>query len=375
VVQNLWKVALQVMAAITRAAAAGIIDAVGLGVKRRRLSVEAKQELVARCSEGVPQKEVAALYHVTESCVSKIIKKTQTAASEQATEGPQTRRGRPPKLSSGDAQVLRQIAEKKPCGSAKVYTADLLQKTMKRISRWTTRRYLKAMNIRSGVAAKKPLLTARHRKMRLAWAREHSTWTDEDWTQVLFSDETTLELVPNARRRMCYRTLQQKYQARYTVPTVKHPRKIMLWGCFGNCRVGHLQLVKGIINSHTYISIMRRSLVSAKQIVFDGGEFIFQQDNAPCHVSATTRRWFARKNIELLAWPPQSPDLNQIENLWMIFKRRVEARMPLANIEALETVVVDCWTEIPEETLRGLIQSMPERIREVIKNKGGATSF
>ena len=53
----------------------------------------------------------------------------------------------------------------------------------------------------------------------------------------------------------------------------------------------------------------------------------------------------------------------------------VKARMPIQNIEALQTAVEECWAEIPEKTLRGLIQSMPELIHEVIKSKGGATSF
>jgi ribosome-binding protein aMBF1 (putative translation factor) len=69
------------------------------------------------------------------------------------------------------------------------------------------------MGIRSRVATKKPFLTARHRKIRLALAREHKAWTEDDLAQVLFSDETTLELVPNARRQLCYRTRKQKHQA------------------------------------------------------------------------------------------------------------------------------------------------------------------
>jgi hypothetical protein len=138
---------------------------------------------------------------------------------------------------------------------------------------------------------------------------------------------------------------------------------------------GPLQIVKGTINSHAYIAIMRGCLAPAKQAVFGGGEFVFQQDNAPCHVSATARRWFAQNDIELMAWPPQSPDLNQVENLWAVLRRCVKARMPIQNIEALQTAVEECWAEIPEKTLRGLIQSMPELIQEVIKSKGGATSF
>lgn len=192
---------------------------------------------------------------------------------------------------------------------------------------------------------------------------------------VLYSDETTIEILPGARRRKCYRTANQKYEPRFIAPTTKHPAKIMVWGCFGNGRVGPLHPVEGAIDSHAYIAIMRSCLDPAKQAVFDGGDFVFQQDNAPCHVSKTTKRWFARHNIDTMEWPPQSPDLNPIEHLWTDLKRRVYAKIPFANTTELQRAAEESWAEIPKGTLLNLIRSMPERVREVIDNHGGPTHF
>ncbi|CAF1008077.1 unnamed protein product [Brachionus calyciflorus] len=44
--------------------------------------------------------------------------------------------------------------------------------------------------------------------------------------------------------------------------------------------------------------------------------FIFQQDNAPCHRAKLVKDWFQEQNIQVLAWPSNTSDLNYIETLW-----------------------------------------------------------
>lgn len=41
-----------------------------------------------------------------------------------------------------------------------------------------------------------------------------------------------------------------------------------------------------------------------------------KQENALCHKSYMTTAWFEKNYVEILQWPPRSPNLNPIENLW-----------------------------------------------------------
>ena len=81
--------------------------------------------------------------------------------------------------------------------------------------------------------AKKPLLTEHMQNQRLKFALAYQDWTVEDWKQVLFADESHFELMPQSRGSRCRRPVgSERFNPQFTVKTVKHPSKIMAWGCF-----------------------------------------------------------------------------------------------------------------------------------------------
>lgn len=151
----------------------------------------------------------------------------------------------------------------------------------------------------------------------------------------------------------------------------------MIWGCMAADGVGEMFICEGRMDSNKYISVLEHVLMPSITRIFGDTnveEVKFQQDNAPCHKSATTMRWFKDNNIPLLEWPAQSPDLNPIEHLWGILKRKIREHS-VTSKTALKNALKDEWDAITTAECTKLVSTMPQRIAEVIKAKGGPTKY
>jgi transposase len=95
-------------------------------------------------------------------------------------------------------------------------------------------------------------------------------------------------------------------------------------------------------------------------------QIILQQNNDPKHTCKRAREWCQKKDMEVLIWPAQSPELNPIEHLWEFVKKTLN-EYPEASkgiLELWEKMQVE-WEKIPRETCQKLISSMPDRVRAV----------
>ena len=100
------------------------------------------------------------------------------------------------------------------------------------------------------------------------------------------------------------------------------------------------------------------------------------QDNAPIHVSRSTKAWLRRKNIPLLDWPANSPDLNPMENLWGILVRRIYAEnKQYQSVGELKMAIVAAWQSVEQEVIDNLVLSMDNRIFQVINRNGGPIDY
>ena len=135
--------------------------------------------------------------------------------------------------------------------------------------------------------------------------------------------------------------------------------------------------MKGNQNSEKYMEIiLQRALPIIKLQI--GNDFIFQQDNCPIHVSKNSISAFQKADILLLDWPPYSPDINIVENIWSILSNLVYCDGPAKNLKNLEELIrksVIIFNEEKRNQVFNLYNSMRKRLCDITQKKGDRIKY
>ena len=246
------------------------------------------------------------------------------------------------------------------------------------ISVQTVRNILKRAELKAYVKKKKPFLKNQHRKARLLFSLKYRHWTKEVWKKVLYSDETKINRFGSDGRKYMWKPVGSGLIDREVEGTVKFGGgSLIVWGCMGWEGLGIMAEVEGRMDAQQYVDILEEHLgESVDKLGMEMEDFIFQQDNNPKHPSKKAQKWFQDNGIQLLDLPAQSPDLNPIEHLWSILKKRLNAYdTPAKGMWELWERTVKEQDDMGKEECQKLIESMPRRLEAVIKAKGGHTKY
>lgn len=88
--------------------------------------------------------------------------------------------------------------------------------------------------------------------------------------------------------------------------------------------------------------------------------------------------------IIIIVWSlPHSPDLNPIEHIWYLLKKKILELYPQLYLRGRSKIdwrqfkqaIITAWEAIPQGMIDNLILSMPHRIQAVLHAKGWYTKY
>ena len=227
------------------------------------------------------------------------------------------------------------------------------------------------------VARHKKKFSDEEKRKRLSFAEGYKHMSADDWMRVVFADEKIFWGEGFWGQVFVRRPIGEALNPDYCVDQDPHPEKVNCWGCFSGKGLGYCYTFNENMDANLLQDILGTHLVESAKLHYDVAHaeaWRFLQDNAPQHKSVLVRTWLFNHGIQCIDFPPYSPDLNPIENLWADLARRVE-KFQCETMEELQDIVAEEWKETDPEYLRSLARSMPKRCQAVIDAKGDHTKF
>lgn len=261
---------------------------------KQPLSVENSAKIIALSKIGLSCRKISDQMKidfdvaVTFQTVQNIINREKNVGLITRNRNPGS--GRQKKTSPRTDRVLKRLALSTRKQSFRQLAKSMEETTGIRLSINTIRNRLKEYDIRSYPCARKPLISHANRKKRRNWATKYGVENMDFWESILWSDESRFNLVSDRPQR-CLRMPHERLSPKCLQSTVKFGGGgLMVWGVFSYNGIGELHLVNGNVNTAHYIRILNKNLFKSIEKLHPDGQYIFQQDNAPCHVSKKNQK-------------------------------------------------------------------------------------
>ena len=161
--------------------------------------------------------EIATTLDLPRSTIYRLIKDRDK--HQERIENGSKRAGRKPKLTRRAERALLRHVNQNPKDTFQALATP--SKSGQQLHPTTVRRYLRKNELYAFKPRRKPFLNENHKRTRLKWAKEHLTWSLDDWRCAIFSDEGTFELGLHTLTTYIKRKRGEAFKPQYLLPTFK----------------------------------------------------------------------------------------------------------------------------------------------------------
>ena len=220
----------------------------------REVSERVVNNVKSLLENGLSTRKIAANCGISYSTVSRLAKKHELSLKSSAN-------GRPSLLDERmKARIVRYIVRDKLETAVRVKKA-LFEDFSLDVSVQTVRRALREHGLVAIEKPRKPLLTKRHQKLRLEWAKAHQYWTMDDWKRVVWSDETKINRFGSDGRSWAWKGAGEPLTRDHVRQVIKHGGgNLMVWSCISWEGVGYATEIEGRMDKETYLNILKSDL-------------------------------------------------------------------------------------------------------------------
>jgi len=156
---------------------------------------------------------------------------------------------------------------------------------------------------------------------------------------------------------------------------ISHVPNIRLWAGISTQGATDICIFTGIMDAEFYVKILNNCLLPFISDKFGSSNHRFTQDNDSKHVSHRAQSFFEEKNINWWRTPPESLDLNPIENLWHELKEYLRAKVKPRNLAELKAGIKAFWLTVSPQKCLKYIHRLDKVIPRVIELQGEATGY
>lgn len=333
--------------------------------KMRRFTLETRARIIGMIEAGLSKTEISRKFNCRWQTVHDIHKKWMTHGHVKDL----PRSGRPKELCVREERQIAREHKRDPTRTARETARNC------NVSDQTVRRVLKRHGLRSYKAFRGPILQRHHRRKRKAFSALTASWTSE-WGQILFTDECRVSLKTSDARMRVYRPRGKRYDDRFIQEYDRWGRhSVMFWAGITRDHRTDIVFLDEMLTAERYQDLILEPHVVPFLETYEN-TWILQQDNARPHVARSTSDFLSSRGIAVLPWPSFSPDLNPIEHLWDNIKRKLKkmSHQPQNRVQLKEALQF-LWLTYPQQAVRRLIDSMPRRMRECVRKRGGHTHY